>query len=538
VTPPARVLLLGVDAGSAPLVREWADAGVLPTFRRLLAQGLVGETRSLEGFFVGSTWPSLYTGVTPARHGISSLVQLRVGSYDLFRCYTGEFVKREPFWNHLSRAGRRVAICDVPLSGISEGLNGIQLVEWGSHDANYGFRSWPPRLARRIRSRFGPHPLSASCDDTHRPAEAFRALTARLVEGVRRKTALTRYLLDQGGWDFFTQVFTEAHCAGHQAWHLHDPRHPAHETRVASVTGDPLRTVYVAIDRAIGELLQAAGDDCLVIVLLSHGMCARYGAQFLLPDILVRLGVGVAPGPPSAPRAGPARLSLERLLESGWRRTPDGLKSWLRPGLERIRRARDRGDSLPRWTLDPRLGRAFLVDNGLAVGGIRLNLRGREPQGLVAPGAEEEALGRQLAQDLEEIRNLDSGRPMIRRVSRTADLYQGEHLDLLPDLLVAWSEEEPIGSATVGSGAGSTVRLGSARVGELIGTNRYCRTGDHRPEGLFVAVGPGIVGGRLSHAVSVLDFAPTLAALLDVEVPGPDGQPILELLATRPRAGG
>jgi predicted AlkP superfamily phosphohydrolase/phosphomutase len=528
-------LWLGVDAGSAPLVREWANAGVLPTLQRLLAEGLVGDTRSLEGFFVGSTWPSLYTGVTPARHGISSLVQLRVGSYDLFRCYTGEFIKREPFWNHLSRAGRRVAICDVPLSGVSEGLNGIQLVEWGSHDANYGFRTWPPRLASRIRARFGPHPLSTSCDADHRSPEAYRALTGRLVEGVRRKTALTRYLLDQGGWDFFAQVFTEAHCIGHQAWHLHDPRHPAHETQVSRVAGDPVREVYTAIDRAIGELLRAAGDDCLVIVLLSHGMCARYGAQFLLPDILVRLGLGVPPSPPPA-RTGPAGPLLERLLEAGWGLTPDRLKDRLRPALDRVRGALDRGDALPRWSLDPRLGRCFLVDNGLAVGGIRLNLRGREPQGLVSPGAEAEALSRQLARDLEEIRNLDSGRPMIRRVSRTADLYQGEHLGLLPDLLVAWSEETPIGSATVGSGAGATVRLGSDRVGELVGTNRYCRTGDHRPEGLFVAAGPGIDPGRLPRSVSVMDFAPTFAALLDVEIPSPDGQPIEELAGRSRRA--
>jgi predicted AlkP superfamily phosphohydrolase/phosphomutase len=530
VTAPARVLLIGVDAGSAPLVREWAAAGVLPTFQRLLAHGLVGDTRSLEGFFVGSTWPSFYTGVTPARHGISSLVQLRVGSYDLFRCYTGEFVKREPFWNHLSRAGRRVAICDVPLSGVSEGLNGIQLVEWGSHDANYGFRTWPPRLARRIRSRFGAHPLSASCDADHRSPEAFRALGARLVEGVRTKTTLTRSLLEEGGWDLFAQVFTEAHCVGHQAWHLHDPRHPAHDARVAALAGDPVREVYAAIDRAIDELLRAAGEDCLAVVLLSHGMCARYGAQFLLPDILVRLGLGVAPRPAPAPRpedAGP----LARPLEAGRRHTPAAVKDWLRPGLEHLRHIRNRAEAPPRWSLEPALGRCFLVDNGQAVGGIRLNLRGREPHGLVSPGAEEQALCRRLAQDLEEIRDLDRGRPMVRRVSRTADLYQGEWLGLLPDVLVAWSEETPIGSATVGSGAGATVRLGSDGIGELIGTNRYCRTGDHRPEGLFVAAGPGLGSGRLGRTVSVMDFAPTFAALLGVELPAPDGVPIRELLS-------
>jgi predicted AlkP superfamily phosphohydrolase/phosphomutase len=113
---------------------------------------------------------------------------------------------------------------------------------------------------------------------------------------------------------------------------------------------------------------------------------------------------------------------------------------------------------------------------------------------------------------------------------RTADLYRGEHLGLLPDILVAWSDEEPVGSAVVSGGAGATVRLGSDRIGELAGTNRYCRTGDHEPRGLFVAVGPGIVPGHLSRAVSIMDFAPTLAARLGVDLPETDGRPISELL--------
>src|SRR5205823_12593707 len=125
----ARLLFLGIDAGSRDLIEAWAREGVLPTLRALMTRGIVGKTESLDGFFVGSTWPSFYTGVSPARHGIHSLVQLRPGTYELYRCYTGDFVKREPFWNHLSRAGRRVAICDVPLTGVSKDLNGIQMIE-------------------------------------------------------------------------------------------------------------------------------------------------------------------------------------------------------------------------------------------------------------------------------------------------------------------------------------------------------------------------------------------------------------------------
>jgi len=103
----ARVLVLGIDAGSRSLIEGWAADGVLPNIRALMAGGVVGDTDSVEGFFVGSTWPSFYTGASPAEHGIHSLRQIRPGTYEIDRCRPGDFMKREPFWNHLSRAGRR-----------------------------------------------------------------------------------------------------------------------------------------------------------------------------------------------------------------------------------------------------------------------------------------------------------------------------------------------------------------------------------------------------------------------------------------------
>jgi predicted AlkP superfamily phosphohydrolase/phosphomutase len=60
--------------------------------------------------------------------------------------------------------------------------------------------------------------------------------------------------------------------------------------------------------------------------------------------------------------------------------------------------------------------------------------------------------------------------------------------------------------------------------------NRYGRTGEHRPGGFFVAAGPGLPAGRLTRVVSVLDFAPTLLALLGVPAPAGDGRAIAELL--------
>ena len=74
------------------------------------------------------------------------------------------------------------------------------------------------------------------------------------------------------------------------------------------------------------------------------------------------------------------------------------------------------------------------------------------------------------------------------------------------------------------------MRLASPRIGTLEGINRYCRTGDHRRGELSVAVGPGLDPGPMAAVVSIMDFAPTVARVLGVELPAASGRPISRLL--------
>src|SRR4029079_8205942 len=82
--------------------------------------------------------------------------------------------------------------------------------------------------------------------------------------------------------------------------------------------------------------------------------------------------------------------------------------------------------------------RCFVVANGLVVGGIRLNLAGREPRGTLTAGTVPEFC-RQLERDLLDLVDADSGRRLVQRVMSTDDLYQGACRDELPDVLVEWS---------------------------------------------------------------------------------------------------
>ena len=525
-----RVLVIGIDGANPDLLLRWSADGTMPNLAGLLKRGQWSKTRGLEGFFIGSTWPSIYTGTSPARHGFHYQVQLKPGTYDFHRPEDHGLVYGKTFWRALSDAGRRVAILDAPLSALDSTLNGMQIVEWGGHDQIYGFRTHPAPLAESIRTRFGEHPVGTSCDAIRRSADDYRAFVNTLVRGVNTKTEITREFLREGGWDLFMQVFSETHCVGHQCWHLHDPTHPAHDAAISTAIGGSIERVYRSIDTAIGSLIEEAGD-CMTFVFSSHGMSHWYGAQFLLREILFRLEVAHRPQPAERSR------DLGSLALAGAARVWHQLPGPIRTALGGLRQRY--GPEIAESSIQPTLGvdvarsRCFPLSNGLALGGIRLNLVGREPQGNLTPGQEADDFCKALTEDLMAIIDDRTGEPVIRSVLRVSDLYQGPRLADLPDLVVDYSDAVATGSTIVGSGDGAAVRLHSPKIGIVEGTNTYGRTGEHRSQGLLLAAGPGIAPGSFAHPVSVLDLAPTWARALGIELESANGTPIIGLPPAR-----
>lgn len=497
--PLAKILFIGVDAGDKDLILRWARAGVLPTFRSLLERGAWGETNNPIGFFVGAIWPSFFTGNSPARHGRYCYSQLRPGTYDHHRFQPSD-VRSEPFWNTLSRAGRRVAIIDVPKTSLAADLNGIQLVDWGTHDRDLSFRTWPAPLAAEVKSLFGHHPLH-KCDGQRSSPAEFKVLRDALVSGVKKKGELASYFLDRGAWDLFITVFAESHCVGHQCWHVHDETHPKHDPEVARGVGDPIRDVYIAIDAEIGRLLERVGSEATVFILASHGMGPHYDGTFLLDKILSRLD--------SAQLSAPRRRLLKVF---NWGRHKI-LKPLPRRVRRKLRKAADR--------LEKSRRQCFQVLNNDVYGAIRINLVGREPHGRVRPGPECDAFGAELSRDLLTVVNLDTGEPAVARVLRTTDLYL-ENDGGLPDLLVEWNRKHPI----------STVH--SPKTGTIHRTFRGNRTGDHKPDGLFFALGPAVKRGYLEKPVSIMDFAPTFGSLLGAPIPEVEGNSMANLIGQPP----
>jgi len=523
---PAKLVVLGIDAASPILLRRWAAEGKLPAIRHLIDHGTSGSVRGVKGLFIGSTWPSFYTGINPAGHGFHRIVQLRSGTYDFFRPLDSPHgMGGTPFWRLASNAGRRVAVLDVPLTRLEPALNGLQMVEWGGHDAVFGFLATPPEVAHDVMSGVGAYPLPSSCDGNRRTAADFEQFVTALELAVEKKGDLTLEFLGREQWDLFIQVFTEAHCAGHQCWHIHDPDHPAHDPQLLEAMGDPLERVYRAIDRAVAAIVEQV-TDAHVLLVSAHGMSHYRGASFLLPEILFRLGVTARPVPPQ-PRGAKDRLMAAARV--AWRTLPEGARKSIRPLRARSANRPSAGNRLPRLGADVSRSKCFPVANGHPVGGIRLNLAGREPQGVLEPGPEVNAFCENLMEDLRAIIDLRTGRPLVADVYRTDTLYAGARQDALPDLLVEWSGDLPTGTRAHAAGRGAAIRATSAKVGTVEGSNAYGRTGDHAPSGMFVFAGPGVPAAERNEPVSLMDFHPTICRLLGLPDPSVDGAAIREL---------
>jgi predicted AlkP superfamily phosphohydrolase/phosphomutase len=252
-------------------------------------------------------------------------------------------------------------------------------------------------------------------------------------------------------------------------------------------------------------------------------MGATHGAHFLDREFLYRLGVT------DRPKDAPSSL-LGRAPRVAWRILPEGARAPIRPWLSRLAKgaASHANDNVARWA-DVSTSRCFPVPNGLPVSGIRLNLVGREPTGVLQRGAEADAFCDQLTHDLLAIVDERTGSPLIAAVQRTDALYAGVRRDALPDLVVVWSDEVATGTTAYAEGRGATVRARSDAIGVAEGQNHYHRTGDHNPWGFFVLTGPRVPVATRQDPVGVMDFYPTLCSVLEIPAGTVDGDVVPEL---------
>ncbi len=487
-----KVMFIGLDSLERNLILEFGRGGAMPNLMSLIESSAWCEWETFAALGSDAMWTSFSTGVMPTRHGRYFYRQLAGGGYRA-GLYEPSPNRPPAFWDALASAGNRVAVIDIPYTVLSRDLNGVQLLDWLVHDRRHPQAlSWPPEFASEVVERFRADRLGLR-DQHGRDVAALREMRKELIGRTEAKARLACELLERESWDFFAVTFTDGHDAGHPFWHLHDPRHPDYEARAARAMGDPIRDVYAAIDEALGRLLEHAGPETALFAWAGPGMGPNYTGNHVLDDILRSLEAG----PVVQGRTVDSARAAFRML-------PPSLRNFFKDSAAATDEVMLQADRSSR--------KCFALPHNECSGAIRVNLVGREPKGKVRPGDEFKAFCDQLAADLQELVNVETGKPLIAEIVRTSESYPGLLRDNFPDMFVVWPKDGPIRT------------VASPKFGTRSWTYPGSRSGDHSFRCLMMTRGPGIEPGKLNDSYSILDVPATIASVLGVAMPDLDGK--------------
>jgi predicted AlkP superfamily phosphohydrolase/phosphomutase len=215
-----------------------------------------------------------------------------------------------------------------------------------------------------------------------------------------RSRAFDKLLNDfQEGLLFF--YYSSLDQGTHMLWHYMDDQHPVHQNDHLLSSG--IRKIYQEIDEDLGKLMDSVDDDTTIIVMSDHGFAPFYW-----------------------------QVNLNSwLAANGWVKLKDPSKRGGFPQFQNVD-----------WTAT----KAY----ALGLNGVYLNLKGREPEGIVEP-SEYDSLLDQLENELLEMRDpRNDNHPISLVVQSRRDLH-GPLKNQGPDMIIGYSRgyrsswESPLG---------------------------------------------------------------------------------------------
>jgi len=485
-------MIIGIDGATFRVIDYLTRQGRLPHVKKMMREGVRASLRSTIQPLSHTAWVSLYTGKNPGKHGICDAVRRRKDSYGL-QPINANLVHHEPLWSILSRHGKRVCVYNVPITYPPRPVNGIMISGMDTPSVESIF-TYPESFREELLREFPDYTIDLPLDAfvaAHHP-QPLRYQVGRIYETLGMQINIIDYLASKEEWDLFFGIITVTDRLQHLLW-----RHVEGKLEGRKLTGDDewyaqsVFGAYDQIDDALGNLLRRYGSSRRIMIVSDHGF-GPLVKDVHLNNLLAEYGF-LSYHPTSFWES--TKVRLRRVAQ---RNLPERVKKNIRktfskrhPFFERLARQID-------WKNTKVYSLGYF-------GNLYVNLKGREPMGIVERGSDYESLIEELASKLHGLKDPDDGKRVVDRVYRREELYHGEALDLIPDIFLVmrnysymalnqFKEIQPSGGIFGDSLGG---------MGEL------SHTGSHRLEGILIFHGENVVRGKEGEA-SILDIAPTV----------------------------
>ena len=489
-----RVLLLGLDGVTYRILDPAFAAGHLPKLKGLLERGVSGNLTSTIPPYTPPGWTSIFTGVNPGKHGIFGFtlgnVQRREGLVRLDR------VQAPALWNAMNAQGKRVGLFNIPMTYPPPPVDGFavagMLTPEGGGQTPEGF-THPETLAKQLIDVAGGYEIDIEVD--YDEDWKSTAIIDRLSRNLEMKRKALRWLLDNEGEVPLLFAVLEA---PDRLMHVHykyiDPTCPHYERPEAAAIRERAWAFFDEMDEVMGDLIEWAGPDGFIITMSDHG----FGPKQKVVNVNLAL----------------SEWGLLSVAGAGTVARSQGVRKLARRVKKVIPKATyQRAKSRAQQTIDWSKTVAFASPNPQQ--GIYLNVKGREPNGIVEPG-DYEKVRDQIIERFESLLDPDDGRPVLDRMYKREEVMTGPLADGAPDLFpvcrdFTYELSEGLFSASV--------------ITDYVDLPR----GFHHIDGIFGIAGPGIepAAGERAH---LYDVAPTALYLAGCKLPEMDGEVLTRFL--------
>jgi len=488
VAKAEKVLVVGIDGGTFNLIKPWAEEGKLPNLAKLMNEGAHGNLSSMLPYISPVMWPSFYTGKNPGKHGLFEFLRREPSSYKMIPVLSTD-VKSKAIWDLVNKDGKKVILINVPITFPPRKVDGIMITGFLSLEDS--IFTYPPELTKELNER--GYKIEA-LRKRFTPGDEDELLKA-LNETLEKRSEVALEFIGNEEWELFIVVFTGSDRIQHYFWRYMDTNDKKY--------GDAILEYYEKLDQEIGKMLEKIDDDTYVVVMSDHGFGPLKGEVYInwwltekgylkykspLTYWTIKLGFTQ-----QTIATFLKKIGLFKLFDSFANKTGINFQS-----------------SVPYPTyesVDFSKTKAYAAQFG---GGIYINLKGREPQGVVEH-AEYEKLRDEIIKELENLKNPKTEEKFFPKVYKKEELYSGPYINHAPDIVIDTEAYDPVG---------------------WFGYNKIyddspVKSGSHRKNGILIIWGKDVQHVSIEDA-KITDVAPTILKLMSVEIPEDmDGSPLI-----------
>jgi predicted AlkP superfamily phosphohydrolase/phosphomutase len=483
---PDRVLIIGWDGADWKVLQPMLDAGELPNLAALIERGAHGDCLSSVPSHSWCAWPSFMTGLNPAGHGVFDILEHKPGATRRLPV-TYRSIKARTIFDDFTAADKTSLAINIPLTFPAPAIKG-KVIGGGVLPAARSY-THPVELQQELDAN-APFPVNGMSWTTFRNRpEAFLNEAAEIT--AKRQKSF-EYLLDTTDWDFGVLVYVSTDRIQHCLMDYISPDHPKYAELKDTPVAKQTRAVYQQLDAGLAELLKRTTENDLVIFMSDHGhqACWRCCTMDRILQQMGYLQFGKGSFAFNLIRWGPGRRIARRVY--------DLLKLHGKV-------------SIPASPIEWSKTRAYtsVVSTGE---GISVNLKGREPGGIVDP-KDYEKVRDEVRAAVEAFKDPLTGKTPVGKTYLKEEVLSGAFLDTAPDILLVPAE-----------GYSLTHAKGAVEEADWL-------SGDHRLEGVIVATGPEVTPGPLKETAELIDLGPTSLAALGVPSAVPrDGKVLRSLV--------